>query len=67
MSSIISLVIKYLPYLVQASKSVPEVITFISNIRAIFARTKTWTPEEEAAFDASLEDLKTDPYWKSEV
>lgn len=66
MSSIVSIVIKYLPYLVQASKSVPEIVTFIANIRAIFARTKTWTPEQEKAFDDSLEDLKNDPYWKSE-
>lgn len=67
MSAIIAVVIKYLPYLVQASKSVPEIITFISNIRAIFARTKTWTPEEEKAFDDALENLKNDPYWKEDV
>jgi hypothetical protein len=63
MGAIIAIIIQYLPYLVDATKTVPQIITFISELRAIFARTKSWTPEQEAAFDASVESLRSDPAW----
>ena len=65
MGAIIAIVLQFLPYLVDAGKSVPQIITFISELRAIFARTKAWTPEQEKAFDDSVEALRADPYWKS--
>jgi hypothetical protein len=65
MTAILALVLKFLPYLVQAAEAVPQIVTFISELRAIFARTKAWTPEQEQAFDDSVEALRNDPYWKS--
>ena len=64
MPSIVALVLKFLPYLVQASATIPEITGFISGLQAIFKRDKTWTPEQEAAFDASVEALRSDPYWQ---
>lgn len=64
MGAIIQLILKFLPYLVDAGKSIPQIITFIAQLRAIFARTKSWTPEQEAAFDASVEALRDDPAWQ---
>lgn len=66
MTAILALVLKYIPYLVQASASVPEITGFISSLRNIFSRDKVWTPEQEADFDASVEALKNDPYWQSQ-
>lgn len=66
MTALAEVFLKYLPYLIQASSSIPEIITFISNIHAIFQRTKMWTPEQEKEFDDSVEALKSDPYWKPE-
>jgi len=63
MNEVLQLVFKYLPYLITASKSVPQVIGFISEIKAIFKRDKVWTPEEEAAFDEKVAHLKDDPAW----
>lgn len=64
MTAILVLVLKYLPYLVQAAASIPEITAFISSLRNIFKREKVWTPEQEKAFDDSVEALRSDPYWK---
>lgn len=66
MTAIIAFVIKYLPYLITASNSVPQIISFIAGLREIFSRDKSWTPEQEAEFDALVESKRSDPYWKIE-
>ena len=66
MTAILALIIQFLPYLVQAAKTIPEIVDFVQQLRTIFARTTTWTPEAEAAFDASLETMRSDPAWKSQ-
>ena len=55
---------KYLPILVQAAGSIPEITGFISGLKNIFKRNKIWTPEEEAQFDAETEALRNDPAWQ---
>ena len=64
MLAILPIILQFLPYLVKASESVPQLIEFIAKLRAIFARDKSWTPEQEAAFDASIEELRNDPAFK---
>ena len=64
MSAILALVMKYLPILVQAAGSIPEITGFIAGLKGIFARQKTWTPEEEAEFDAQTAALRNDPAWQ---
>jgi len=64
MTAILGLVMKYLPALVQASASVPEIMGFLSNLKAIFKRDKVWTPEQEAEFDAQTEAMRSDPAWQ---
>jgi hypothetical protein len=64
MAAIIPIIIKYLPYLIQASQSIPEITGFIASLQAIFKRDKTWTPEQEADFDAQTEAMRSDPAWQ---
>jgi len=64
MGAIITIILQFLPYLVAGGKYVPQIITFISELRAILARNKMWTPEQEAIFDSSVESLRNDPAWK---
>ena len=64
MGAIIPLVLKFLPYLIQASQSIPEITGFIASLHDIFKRDKTWTPEQEAEFDAQTEAMKSDPTWQ---
>jgi len=64
MTAIIALALKYLPYLVQAAGSIPEITGFIASLQAIFKRDKTWTDAQEAEFDASVEALRSDPAWQ---
>lgn len=64
MTAILALVLKYLPYLVQAAGSIPEITGFIASLQGIFKRNKVWTPEQEAEFDASVETLRSDPAWQ---
>ena len=66
MTAIVGIVLEYLPYLIQASQSIPEITGFISSLRNIFKRDKIWTPEQEAEFDASVEALRNDPAWQPE-
>ena len=64
MTAILALVLKYLPILVQAAGSIPEITGFIAGLKNIFKRQKTWTPEEEAQFDAETAALRNDPAWQ---
>jgi len=64
MTAILALVLKYLPILVQAAGSIPEITGFISGLKNIFKRDKTWTAEEEAQFDAETQALRNDPAWQ---
>lgn len=64
MTAILALVLKYLPVLVQAAGSIPEITGFISGLQAIFKRSKVWTPEEEVQFDAQTVALRSDPAWR---
>ena len=66
MTAILGLVLKYLPYLVQASQSIPEITGFIGALRNVFKREKVWTPDQEKQFDAEVEALRNDPYWTPE-
>ena len=63
MNTIIQLIIKYLPYLITAGKSVPQIITFIAELHTIFARTKIWTEAQQLEFDSQTELLRNDPAW----
>lgn len=51
MSAIISLFITYLPVLVKAAGTVPEIIRFIRRTQEILKQSKEWTPAEQEAFD----------------
>ena len=66
MTAILALVIKFLPVLVQAVGSYPQIVEFIAGLRDIFKRDKIWTDEQEAEFDAQTEALRNDPAWKIE-
>lgn len=64
MSAIIQAILRYLPYLVQAAGTIPQITTFLAELQAIFKRDKTWTPEQEAEFDAQTEAMRSDPAWQ---
>lgn len=64
MTALIPLFIKFLPYLVQAAASVPEITTFIASFHKHLSQSTAWTPAEQDAFDQETADLKSDPYWK---
>lgn len=64
MAAVIAIVLQFMPYLVEAAASFPKIITFIAGLQAIFARTKVWTAEQEAEFDAQTEALRSDPAWQ---
>lgn len=64
MTALIPLVLKFLPILIQASQSIPEITTFIAGLHDILKRDKSWTPEQEAEFDAQTEAMRNDPAWK---
>ena len=64
MNALVALLLKYIPYLIQASLSVPQIIDFVNEMKQIFTRDKIWTPEEEAAFDAKVESHTQDPAWQ---
>lgn len=66
MTAIIGIIINYLPVLIKAAKSVPEVIGFIKGVQEHLKQTKEWTPEQEAEFNAKLEALTSQPHWQPE-
>lgn len=66
MSEIISLFMTYLPVLVKAAGTVPEIIAFIHRTQAILKQSEEWTPEQQAAFDAQVEEITSQEQWKPE-
>jgi hypothetical protein len=63
MAALIPLILKFLPYLIQASESIPQITTFLASLHDIFKRDKSWTAEQEQEFDAQTEALRSDPAW----
>lgn len=61
MTAILALVLKFLPYLVQAATSIPQLTEFLAQLKLIFKRDKIWTPEQAAQFDAETVALRNDP------
>lgn len=64
MAALIPLVLKYLPVLIQASQSIPQITTFIAGLHSILQRDRSWSEEQEAEFDAQTEAMRSDPAWK---
>jgi 3'-phosphoadenosine 5'-phosphosulfate sulfotransferase (PAPS reductase)/FAD synthetase len=61
-----AIILSFLPYLFQAAKAVPEILTFVKNTRQHLQQTGEWTNEAEATYKQSLADLENDPAWKPE-
>lgn len=66
MGTIISLFLNYLPILVNAAKSAPEIVTYIKETKAELSQTAEWTPEQEALFDRHVEEVTSQPWWTAE-
>lgn len=66
MTEIIALFIKYLPVLVKAAGTVPEIVSFIRRTQEILKQSKEWTPAEQAKFDADVEAITSQEHWKPE-
>lgn len=64
MQALIPLFIQFLPYLVKAAGSVPEIISFISQAHTHLSQSAMWTDTEQEAFDQQTTALRSDPYWK---
>lgn len=64
MMALIPIILKFLPYIVDAGKTIPQLITFLSEIRKVASRDKLWTPEQEATFDAKVESVTSSPAWQ---
>lgn len=62
----VPLFIEFLPLLVKAAKSVPEVITFIQKTRERFKQDKEWDAAAEEAFNRYKDEITSAPHWKSE-
>lgn len=50
--------------IIAAIEAATKLLEFISKARQQAARTKEWTPEEEAKVDANLEELKKKASWQ---
>lgn len=65
----VALFVQYLPILMQAAGGVQQILEYVQKVRTALKQTGEWTPEAEAAFNAEIEKLKTDPpdWWKPET
>lgn len=54
-------IIKYLPWLLKAGQTVPEVIAFVNQIKADFEQKGEWTPAADQLYRDSLDALAADP------
>lgn len=64
MGAIIGIIVQFLPYLIKAGQSVPEVIDFVKHVQEHLKQTKEWTPEQEAEFNSRLEAVTGKAHWQ---
>lgn len=67
MSTLVNLLIQYLPTFLAAAKEFPELMKFVATLHDIFKRNKLWTPEQEQAFDTRVANAKNDPAWQTDL
>lgn len=60
----VTTIIQYLPWLIKAGQTVPEVMAFINQIKIDLKQSGEWTPEADQAYRDSLTDLENDPDMK---
>lgn len=65
-TAIIGIIVEYLPVLMKAVKSVPEVMDFVKRVQEHLKQTKEWSAEQEAEFDRRLEEVTSKPHWQPE-
>lgn len=66
MGSIISTFMEYLPTLLNAAKTVPQVLEYVNQQKATLQTTAEWTPGQEAEFNKRLEEVTAQPHWQPE-
>lgn len=66
MTAIISLFMTYLPVLVKAASTVPEIIGFILRTQEILKQDKEWTADQQAQFDKDVETITSQEHWKTD-
>jgi hypothetical protein len=66
MGMAIALFLQYLPQLIQAAKSVPDVVDYIKKTHEHLKQSEEWTEEQEAQFDRHLEEVTSQPWWQPE-
>lgn len=64
MKAIIDLFLRYLPQLVQAGKSIPDIRAFIEETKETLKQDTEWTPAIEAEFLRKVETVTSAPHWK---
>lgn len=67
MTALISIFLDYLPQLVQAAKTIPEIIGFIQRTKATLETTQEWGPTEQAAYDREVETITSQPHWQPQA
>lgn len=66
MKTVIDLFLKYLPQLVQAGKSIPDITKYVGELKETLKQDAEWTPQIEADFLAKVENVTSAPHWKPE-
>lgn len=66
MTAIISLFMTYLPVLVKAAGTVPEIIGFIRRTQEILKQDSEWTVEQQMKFDEQVESITSQEHWKTD-
>lgn len=67
MSFDLSLFIKYLPFLVQAGRTIPEIVAYVNAVRDDLQQKEEWTPNAENAFIELLDAESKDSAWTPEA
>lgn len=66
MTALIGIIVTWLPTILKAAQSVPEIVNFVKAVQSHLKQTKEWTPEQEAEFDKRLEEVTSQPHWQPE-
>lgn len=66
MIALIPIFLQYLPQLVKAAQSIPELIGYIQRTKATLSTTGEWTPEQQAEYDKHVEEITSQPHWQPE-
>lgn len=66
MGAFVTLFLEYLPQLVKAAQTFPDIIRFIQRTKATLSTTQEWSFADQNKYDQEVDRITSLPHWQPE-